>query len=330
MFNDRLKRLREARGLSRQQVSDMLDIKSRTYVSYENNEREPNSEILIKLSEFFGVSVDYLLGVSTSFDFFPHDICDSWEDDDKVKCPICDDAYGVHYVKSIDVDFKNEKSNGIAIEFSCKCGHIFYYLFESYKGYTFAIQTDGSTVEKIKKINFENAPVNLKELNLSEKYEKLDEHGRDMVDTVLDKEYNRCELEPDKTEETETEIITINYIKAPVSAGLGDMLNDYEDMEKIKVPLTRESRKADFVLRVHGDSMESKFYDGDYILVRQQPVVDAGQIGIFAVNGEGYVKKMGTNMLISLNSDYPNVELNENTDFKCFGLVLGTTEIIEE
>lgn len=66
MFEDRLKQLREARGLSRQNLSNMLDIKPRTYASYENNEREPDSEILIKFAKFFGVSVDYLLGLKTS------------------------------------------------------------------------------------------------------------------------------------------------------------------------------------------------------------------------------------------------------------------------
>lgn len=46
------------------------------------------------------------------------------------------------------------------------------------------------------------------------------------------------------------------------------------------MPLTPESRKADFILRVDGDSMEPKFSNGDYLLVRKQPAVDIGQIGI--------------------------------------------------
>lgn len=63
MFEDRLKRLREARGLGQKDVCDQLDLKLRTYASYENNEREPNSEVLVAMSKFFGVSIDYLLGV---------------------------------------------------------------------------------------------------------------------------------------------------------------------------------------------------------------------------------------------------------------------------
>lgn len=63
MFEDRLKRLREARGFGQKEVSDQLNLKLRTYSSYENNEREPNSEVLVAMSKFFGVSIDYLLGV---------------------------------------------------------------------------------------------------------------------------------------------------------------------------------------------------------------------------------------------------------------------------
>ncbi len=63
MFEDRLKRLREARGLGQKEVSNQLNLKIRTYSSYENNEREPNSEVLVAMSKFFGVSIDYLLGV---------------------------------------------------------------------------------------------------------------------------------------------------------------------------------------------------------------------------------------------------------------------------
>jgi transcriptional regulator with XRE-family HTH domain len=64
MFDDRLKRLREERGLIKKEAAHQLGIAYTTYVGYENNEREPNSETLIKLSDFFNVDVDYLVGIS--------------------------------------------------------------------------------------------------------------------------------------------------------------------------------------------------------------------------------------------------------------------------
>lgn len=61
MFEDRLKRLREARGLSQKEAAEALGIPPTTYSGYENNKREPNSTILIKLGRYFGVTLDYLL-----------------------------------------------------------------------------------------------------------------------------------------------------------------------------------------------------------------------------------------------------------------------------
>lgn len=62
MFDDRLKKLRKARGLTQAQVAEDLGIPQKTYCNYERNEREPNSTLLIKLGIYFNVSLDYLCG----------------------------------------------------------------------------------------------------------------------------------------------------------------------------------------------------------------------------------------------------------------------------
>lgn len=62
MFDNRLKKLRVARGLSQRELADDLGLKVNTYRNYENNEREPSSTILVKLAIYYGVSTDYLLG----------------------------------------------------------------------------------------------------------------------------------------------------------------------------------------------------------------------------------------------------------------------------
>ncbi len=64
MFDDRLKNLRIARNMSQVKVAKALNLKLNTYRNYENNEREPNSAILIQLAKYFNVSIDYLLGFS--------------------------------------------------------------------------------------------------------------------------------------------------------------------------------------------------------------------------------------------------------------------------
>ena len=166
--------------------------------------------------------------------------------------------------------------------------------------------------------------VSIEEQEHIKKYRTLDPYGKKAVTSILDIEFERCTYIPEPNREELIEV-SINY--APVSAGFGDELEDYEQWEKASVPLTPESRKADFILVVDGDSMEPKFHNGDYILVRKQPAVDIGQIGIFGVDGKGYVKKYGGDKLISLNKKYPDIPLDEES--RCFGLVLGVTDIYE-
>lgn len=62
MFTDILKDLRLSKGLNKRQISEMLEMPYTTYNNYETGTREPNSDVLRKLSSFFDVSIDYLLG----------------------------------------------------------------------------------------------------------------------------------------------------------------------------------------------------------------------------------------------------------------------------
>lgn len=65
---NRLKELRLLLGWNMKEAAQKIGIPYTTYVSYEKGEREMNSEVLIKLADFFGCSVDYLLGKSDSPD----------------------------------------------------------------------------------------------------------------------------------------------------------------------------------------------------------------------------------------------------------------------
>ena len=59
---NRIRELRIKKGISMKEAARLLSMPYTTYVNYEKGTREPNSETLILLSEFFGVSVDYLIG----------------------------------------------------------------------------------------------------------------------------------------------------------------------------------------------------------------------------------------------------------------------------
>ena len=154
-------------------------------------------------------------------------------------------------------------------------------------------------------------------------YKKLPE--REQI-KLLSRAETLSEIYSEQVKEPAIQLIPTYYVSNRVSAGFGEYLEEYEQGKTVYVPDTPQSRKADFVLTVSGDSMEPKFHDGDNILVRSQPTVAEGQIGIFDVDGEGYIKKLGKGKLISLNHKYPNIPLKDRYA-KCFGLVLGTTDI---
>lgn len=64
LFAQRLKELREERGISRKQLADAMIVSVRLVSYWENGQRECNFETLIKLSKYFNESIDYLLGNS--------------------------------------------------------------------------------------------------------------------------------------------------------------------------------------------------------------------------------------------------------------------------
>ena len=57
-----LRKIRINRNLKVQEVSDYLCCLPSVYSRYENGKREPSIDVLLKLSQLYGVSVDYLIG----------------------------------------------------------------------------------------------------------------------------------------------------------------------------------------------------------------------------------------------------------------------------
>lgn len=119
-------------------------------------------------------------------------------------------------------------------------------------------------------------------------YSDLDKPGKRAVRVTLDDQRRRVKEETNKRNNS-VDFIYLPWNDQPASAGTGFFL-DNERMVEWKVIHNELTRKADFCLDVQGDSMEPKFFDGDTILVRRQPSVDIGEIGLFIVDGKGYVK----------------------------------------
>ena len=78
---------------------------------------------------------------------------------------------------------------------------------------------------------------------------------------------------------------------------------------------------VNFAIGVNGNSMEPTYSDGDTLLVEKQNSINVGEIGIFMIDGEAFVKELGNGVLISHNKDYEDKKINENTI--CLGKVIG-------
>lgn len=61
-IGEKLKKLRTEADISQRKISKLLGLDSTVYGKYERDERTPTIEIIAKIADYFGVSVDYLIG----------------------------------------------------------------------------------------------------------------------------------------------------------------------------------------------------------------------------------------------------------------------------
>ena len=127
-------------------------------------------------------------------------------------------------------------------------------------------------------------------------------------------------------EPEEIETIFIEYSTLKVSAGTGEPLIDDTYPEFIEVKRSELTEESNFAVQISGDSMLPRFKNKDIVLVRSQPEIDIGEIGVFIIDGDGYIKKRGKDRLISINPEYDDIYFKEGRDIRCKGLVIGTLE----
>lgn len=122
---------------------------------------------------------------------------------------------------------------------------------------------------------------------------------------------------------------SIDIFENAVSAGTGNFLVD-GPKETVRIDESILPEDTTFGVRISGDSMEPEFHDGQIAWVLQQESVANGEIGIFALNGEAYIKKLQNNkdgiFLISLNEKYAPIKVGENDRLDIFGKVLGKSD----
>ena len=175
-----------------------------------------------------------------------------------------------------------------------------------------------------KKIN----NVTLSEFERIKKYRALDEHGKKMVDFTLDEESKRVESKKVSSFVPQNNCKLIQYYGRLASAGTGQIVFDGMPTKLVEIPDIAKYHSVNYAIEVNGDSMEPLYQDGDILLVENMDSIEIGDIGIFLVDGESYVKKLGNNELISLNHKRHNIPISPYTI--CMGKVIGKLEIYSE
>ena len=172
---------------------------------------------------------------------------------------------------------------------------------------------------------------NAKSLSVSQPphYADLLDEYRAIVDVTSDQAYKTqtlavkaalAAMQEDAATDTPDNVIPLRCSEQAFSAGHGVYLGP-EAFDTINVMDNELTRRATFCGPVSGDSMEPKYHNGDILLVNADEEVEVGDIGIFTLDGHGYVKKRGYVDLVSLNSAYSPIPLDDS--IRCNGKVIG-------
>lgn len=168
--------------------------------------------------------------------------------------------------------------------------------------------------------NNQNLSLSIDEQDHIKKYRSLDSLDKKAVDGLLDTLSNRRSEQSKEFIQLEPPLL-YPYYGHIASAGTGQFVFDDIPPEMIEVENNHINMQADFAVGVNGDSMEPTYSDGDVLLIKKQHSLNKGDIGIFMIDGEAFVKEYAGDVLKSHNKAYPDILVSENT--VCLGKVIG-------
>lgn len=155
-------------------------------------------------------------------------------------------------------------------------------------------------------------------LRVAKRWHDLDLSGQYTVEAVLLAEERRISQPVQIKKKKIIPLIGNSFAAGIGEPDFGNALEEYE---------IDDSVRADFAVRVNGESMEPYLHDGQIALgVKGTPKI--GDIVAIMVDGSFYIKQMVTDnyrnlYLLSLNRDYPDVTVMASADstVRCFGVI---------
>lgn len=170
------------------------------------------------------------------------------------------------------------------------------------------------------------------------KYRNLDDFGKESVEIILNRETERVKQirwQEEYIESLKSEVSAESfptriwaYYGKIASAGTSVEFTDMVAGTK-EYPVTKENESADYTIGVNGNSMEPLYNDGDVVFVKHTTHLHIGDIGIFQKDNNIYIKQVGENCLVSLNSNYDPIKIGDG--IRVWGKVLGkATEPVQK
>ncbi|MDL2319308.1 XRE family transcriptional regulator [Eubacteriales bacterium OttesenSCG-928-A19] len=169
-----------------------------------------------------------------------------------------------------------------------------------------------------------------------EKFRCLDEHGKKIVGFLLSEEAERAEEEREERERMHPaspfrdnpfleegrleDVVSFRTAVDAISVDAGVYL--YPDaFETIYVPRGALPRSAEFGIPVADDSMAPAYRHGDILIISgKQP--GAGEVGVFILEGKGYIRRLSEEGLLPLREGQPPTPVREG--IRSLGKVIGT------
>ena len=313
IWNERIKQKRLEKGITLARVAEALNVTEATAQRYESGSiKSVPYEHMCTYAKLFNCSPQYLMGWD---DDIGDSILDYYENTlSEILSAI--EALGYQY----ETFYKND-----SIVIKDKAGKIIKSttegdLVNAYE--KIRLNTMCQAVSKIifsRTYKLENNYNNYEKL--IQKYSSLDPLGQEHVNTILNWETNRVQqIEDALNQQSAASLRIYTYMHKIAAAGNGYYFDDIPT-DTIEAPY---KEGADFIIGVSGDSMEPTYSDGDLVYVEKSQIVNTGDIGIFMLDNECYIKEAGESGLISHNSKYDLIPGNDN--IHCIGKVLGKVD----
>ena len=152
-----------------------------------------------------------------------------------------------------------------------------------------------------------------------EAYRKLKNGNRILIDGLMGNMLRMQEAEE------VPRLIRLQYFEKPLAAGIGDPTELEGFCDIIYLYESEQFRRADYVFRISGDSMEPDYRNGDLVLVERMSsglTLREGEVGAFIVGNEMYIKEYRRDGLHSLNPAYDMLRFDEEQAVYLIGKVL--------